>query len=211
MRLFALSVVLLAAACDNSRKPGITANTTYFWRLTSAEVTFNDFCSDNMKFRTDNAAPPTPQPEDVNRNGRLDPGEDKDGDGKLTGANYFMFKGSADAKQATLLTCMFLDPATCSPSPDEVVFDVIGAELTFNVQRRRAITPGNCSLVDTQSWLFTDKGPTLSAEISHTLSLVDDPVICPQVNDSQKMASPNMQGYEGCTLLYKFESELEPY
>ncbi len=204
-------VALLAAGCPGPRQPGAQPNVVYFWRLTSSAVEFNASCSDNAKFRADNPAYPVSKAEDTNKNGKLDPGEDLDMDGVLDGATYVMYKASEDAKKATLQRCEFLSPSSCSPAPEEVVFDVAGGELTFTAQRKRGITPGMCNLLDTQSWLFTDKGQTLEAVISHTLSLVDDPVVCPQVEASQKASSPNGMGFEGCNLSFTFSAELDPY
>lgn len=211
MRLALLPLLVLAAGCPGARQPGTQPNVTYFWRLTQSAVAFNEACSDNAKFRADNPAFPVSVAEDTNRNGRLDPGEDLDMDGMLDGATYVMYKASEDAKQATLQRCEFLDPKSCMPAPEMVVFDVVGGELSFTAQRKRPFDPGDCNLLDTQTWLFTDKGPTLDAEISHTLSLVDDPVVCPQIEAFQKANSPNGLGYEGCNITFTFSAEIEPY
>src|SRR5262245_30159962 len=122
MRLFSLIALVLAAACGGPRKPGTAPNVTYFWRLTSSEVAFNDMCTDYEPYRKAHPAVKVQESEDKNNNGQLDPGEDTNGNMRLDGATYIVYKGSEDAKKATLMRCEFLDPSKCVPSPENVVF-----------------------------------------------------------------------------------------
>lgn len=207
MRLSLLSVLLLAAAglvlgACGPGKPGPQPGQTYFWRVTSSGVQFNDNCSDEPAFRAANGPLKFSTNEDTNGNGRLDPGEDVNGNGRLDGDSYIVYKGSDDGKKATLMKCTMLDPATCTPADSGVVFDVAGAEMTYATEVRTDTGSGMCKILDTQSWIVTDKLTTLDVQISDTLQLVDDPTICAQLEANAKARAPNGKGFEGCTITF---------
>lgn len=176
MRL-TLAAALLLLACGPG-KPGPQANQTYFWRITSSTVAFNDNCSDEPEFRA--------------MNGAIEVKEN----------SYVVYKGSEDAKKATLMSCEQLDPNTCTPAKSGVVFDVAGAELTYAFELRTFTGSGMCNILDTQSWILTDKLSTMELQISDTLQLVDDPPICDQIEANAKMRAPNGKGFEGCTITF---------
>ena len=71
--------------------------------------------------------------------------------------SYVVYKGSEDAKKATLMSCEQLDPNTCTPAKSGVVFDVAGAELTYAFELRTFTGSCMCNILDTQSWILTDK------------------------------------------------------
>ena len=177
MRLL-LPIVVLLAACGPG-KPGPRANQTYFWRVTSSTVEFNDNCSDEPAFRM--------------ANGALE----------FSANSYVVYKASADAKKATLMKCTMLDANTCSPADSGVVFDVAGAEMTYAFELKTFTGSGKCNILDTQSWILTDKLTTLDMQISDTLQLVDDPPICDQLEANAKSRAPNGKGFEGCTITFK--------
>jgi hypothetical protein len=179
MRPFALVTLLLAVACGPPPKPGPQPNVTYFWRVISSEVEFNSMCSDEASFRM--------------ANGPL----------KFESNSYVVYKASEDAKKATLMKCTMLDPGTCTPADSGVVFDVAGAEMTYATELRTATGSGMCRILDTQTWIMTDKGMTLDIEISDTLSLVDDPMTCDQLEANAKARAPNGMGFQGCTITFK--------
>jgi hypothetical protein len=172
--LAALSLV----ACGPP-KPGPAANQTYFWRVTSSTVEFNSMCSDEAKFRMDNTAI------------------------TFQSNSYIVYKGSEDAKKATLMKCTMLDPSTCTPADSGIVFDVAGAEMSYATELKTATGSGMCRVLDTQSWIMTDKITTLDVEISDTLSLVDDPPICDHLEANAKARAPNGMGFQCCTITFK--------
>jgi hypothetical protein len=207
MRPLVLVMTAVAVAACGPAKPGPQANVTYFWKITKSTVAFNDNCSDDPKFRSDNGPIAVSIDEDANQNGVLDPGEDLNKNGKLdTQASYFVYQASSDAKSATLMKCGQLDPSTCTPDDSQVVFSVAGAELDFSTELRTFTGFGKCNILDTQAWILTDKVSTLDIEISDTFSLVDDPTTCDMLEKAQEMRSPNGKGFQGCTVTFNLST-----
>lgn len=176
MRLIVIAALALVAC--GPPKPGPQAGVTYFWKVTSSTVEFNANCSDEPSFRM--------------ANGPL----------KFESNSYVVYKGSDDAKKATLMKCTMLDPSTCTPADSKVVFDVAGAEMSYATEVKTPTGSGMCNILDTQSWLLTDKVSTLDVQISDTLSLVDDPPICEQLEMNAQARAPNMKGFQGCTITF---------
>jgi hypothetical protein len=177
MKARLLVCVLAAAACSPS-KPGPQANATYFWHVTSSTVSFGSMCSDDQTFRSMNAA--------------------------LTFADnsYIVYTASADDKTAPLQTCTSLDASTCMPAASGVVFDVAGAELSYETQMTTPTGSGKCDQLDTQVWLAEDMVQTLDLKISDTISLVDDDTTCAALQADAVAHSTNMEGYQGCTITF---------
>lgn len=173
----AAAALALSAACSPT-PPGPQAGVTYFWLVTSSQVAFNDYCSDDPTFRMMNAPL------------------------KFADNSYVIYKGSDDGKKATLMTCTQLDPSSCTPSSSNVVFDVAGAELSFETENKQPIGSGPCNQLDTQAWILTDKVQTLDMQISDTLSLVDDTTTCNRIETDAENRSPNHKGYQGCTITF---------
>jgi hypothetical protein len=176
---FALFLAPLALFACGPGKPGPAPNQTYFWRITSSSVEFNDNCSDEPAFR------------DMNRAIEVKPN------------SYVVYQGNEDGRKATLMKCPQLDPSTCTPADSGVVFDVAGAELTYAFELRTFTGSGMCNILDTQSWILTDMLSTMELQISDTLQLVDDPPICAQIEENAKTRAPNGKGFEGCTITFK--------
>ncbi|MBK7864029.1 MAG: hypothetical protein IPJ65_36580 [Archangiaceae bacterium] len=204
MRTFVLAALAVAAAACGPGKPGPQSNVTYFWKIETSTVAFNDNCTDDPKFRMDNAPLSASVDEDANHNGLLDTGEDTNMNGKLDQISYFLvYKASADAKKATLMSCTQLDESTCMPDEHNVVFDVATTELSYNSESKTPTGVGGCNILDTTSWLLTDKGNALDVEISDTFSLVDDPPTCDTLEANAKARSGNGRGFQGCTVSFQ--------
>lgn len=171
-------LALCGLACGPG-KPGPAANQTYFWRVTSSTVEFNSMCSDEKAFR------------------------DANGPIKFAENSFIVYRGSADAKKASLMKCMTLDANSCTPADSGIVFDVAGAELSYSTELRTFTGQGMCNILDTQTWIMTDKLQTLDVEISDTLSLVDDQPVCDQLEANAKTRSMNGMGFQGCTITFK--------
>jgi hypothetical protein len=180
MRNLALAAVMLAGVACGPAKPGPQPNVTYFWRVVSSAVEFNDNCSDEPMFRMANG------PLQFEQN------------------SYIVYRGSSDGTKAVLMSCTMLDAATCMPASSNVIFDVAGAEMSFATELKTRIgTMGTCNVLDTQTWLLTDNVSTLDVAISDTLSLVDDPATCDMIEAQAKAESTNMKGFQGCTITFK--------
>ena len=175
VRIIALSAFVLIAC---GRRPGVSANQTYFWRVTSSEVAFGDNCSDNTRFRM--------------ANGPL----------RLESNSYVIYRGSEDATQAALMSCTMLEAATCAPAMSGIVFDVAGAELSYSTEMKTPTGRGACSILNAQSWILTDMVSTIDVRIIAALSLVDDPSSCDRVEADAKAEAPNMNGIQGCTVSF---------
>ncbi len=176
-RSLGFAAVLCLLACG-PRPPGTQSNQTYFWKVTSSSLEFGA-CSDEKMFR-DGLTPL-----------------------KFEANSYLIYKVSRDNKTAVTQTCDRLDPATCKPSTSQVIFTIAGAELAFGSSGKSPLGLGGCNLLDTTTWLLTDKGATGTLEISHVLSLVDNPTACDAAEKQVKAQSPNMVGLEGCVVSFK--------
>ncbi len=175
-----LALVLTAAACGGGpRRPSAQANQVYFWRIVSSEISFGT-CSDDPQFRKDNV--PLPFEE----------------------SSFLIYKVAADARTAVSQKCARVEPSACSPSPSMEVFTIAGPELIFTSEGKSDFGPPNtCHLLDTTTWLLTDLGETGTLELSHVLSLVDDPMACMTSEAQFKKQSPNGLGLEGCVVTFK--------
>jgi hypothetical protein len=170
-------LVLLAAGCG-PRQPGAAPNQTYFWRVMSSEVTFGA-CSDEPQFRKD-----------------LMPL-------KFESNSFLIYKVAPDGKTAVNQTCDRVDPDTCKPSATNVTFTVANPELIFVSEGKSAFGMTGCQLLDNTTWTLTDLGATGTLEITHVLSLVDNPAACMATETQFKQQSPNMLGLEGCVVTFK--------
>jgi hypothetical protein len=186
VRPFIAAAALAVVSCSPT-PPGVQANSTYFWLVTSSGVMFNDFCSDDMTFRTMNAPL------------------------AFMDNSYIIYKGSADAKTATLMSCTMLDPSSCTPSsttlPDggvgpPIVFDVAGAELSYQTESKAPIGTTMCNQQDDTVWLLTDHVQTLDVQITDTISLVDSDTDCGRIESDIESRSPNHKGYQGCAITF---------
>jgi hypothetical protein len=176
-RRFIAAAVVLAAACSPT-PPGVQPNTTYFWLVTSSGVMFNDYCSDNMMFRNMNMAL------------------------MFADNSYIIYKGSADGRKATLMKCTALDPNACMPADGNIVFDVTGAEMSYETESSQPIGGGPCNQQDDQSWILTDHVQTLDMQINDTLSLTGDMTTCNRIETDAENNSMNHKGYQGCTITF---------
>lgn len=200
-RLLTLALVLFAGC--GPRAPGAQAKQTYFWRVVSSELQYGT-CSDEPTFR----AGLTPL--------------------KFEANSYLIYLVDKDGKTATTQACDRLDASTCKPSPTPLVFTIAGTELAFSAEQKAPIltndtacgaltcdgahacvdgacavrSPAVCQLLDTTTWLLTDKGPTGTLDITHVLSLVDNPTDCDAADKQIKAQSPNMLGLEGCVVTF---------
>jgi hypothetical protein len=177
VRPFIVAAALGVAACSPT-PPGPQPNSTYFWLVTSSAVMFNDYCSDDPTFRMMNAPL------------------------AFMDNSYIIYKGSADAKKATLMTCTALDPSTCTPSTSGIVFDVAGSELSYQTESKALIGTTMCNQQDDTVWLLTDHVQTLDVQISDTISLVDSTTDCARIEMDAEARSPNHKGYQGCTITF---------
>lgn len=176
MKRLIVFAVLFAAGCG-PRPAGAVANQTYFWRVTSSEVGFGA-CSDEPQFRMD-----------------LMPL-------KFETNSFLIYKVAADGKAAVMQKCDFVDPSTCTPSASNIVFTVANPELLFSSEGKSMFGTAGCNLLDTTSWTLTDKSATGTLEITHVLSLVDNPMACMAAETQFKSQSPNKLGLEGCVVTF---------
>jgi hypothetical protein len=202
-RLWILAALGLLAGCG-PRAAGAQANQTYFWRVISSELEFGT-CSDQPTFR----AGLTPL--------------------KFEANSYLIYLVDKAGKTATTQACDRLDASTCKPAATPIVFTIAGTELDFSTDQKQpllsndtpcgALTcdadhvcvntacalrdPPVCHLLDTTTWLLTDKGATGTLDITHVLSLVDNPADCDASDQQIKAQSPNMLGLEGCVVTFK--------
>src|SRR5688500_8357168 len=177
MKRFVL-VVLLFAGCG-PRQPGAAPNQTYFWKVTSSDVTFGT-CSDEPSFRMQLAPL------------------------KFEANSYVIYQTDSTAKTGVTQTCERVDALTCKPSTTNVIFTVAGTELLFNSSSKSELVgSGGCNLLDTTSWVLTDKGTDGTLEITHILSLVDNPSACMTAEAQLKQQAPNKIGLEGCVVTFK--------
>ncbi len=181
-----LGVVLLFStlvACG-PRKPIPEANQTYFWKVTTSDLSFGQ-CSDAPDFR----AGITPIQIDAN--------------------SYFVYKVSADGNTATSQACTSLNVSTCSTPSNAVTFQVAGSELTFAQENTELITSTKCNLVQSETWTFLDQGTAFSLDINNVLTLTDSQVDCDKVELNLKKRSPNMLGVVGCVVSFKLGGEFQ--
>ena len=178
MRHFAFLAGLALAISCGPRQPGAAANQTYFWRVTSSEVTFGT-CSDEPQFRMDLAPL------------------------KFEANSYLIYKVDPTGKTAVTQSCDRVDPASCKPSPAKVTFTVADPELIFTSEGKSALGANGCQLLDSTTWILTDKGTAGTLEITHVLSLVDNPMACMTAEAQLKQQAPNKVGLEGCVVTFK--------
>jgi hypothetical protein len=191
VRPFIAAATLAVVSCSPT-PPGPQPNTTYFWAVTGSTVAFNDFCTDDMTFRGLN--PPF-----------------------AAGANvFFIYKGSADGRTATMMDCKMLDPNTCTPHipalpdggtilPDggmnpPIVLTVAGSELSYQTESKQPIGTTMCNQQDDIVWLITDHVQTLDVQITDTISLVDSDTDCARIEMDIESRSANHKGYQGCAI-----------
>ncbi len=176
MRALALTAAAVTlAACGHKKGP--QPGDVDFWQVKSSAVDFA-MCSDDMAFRSSI----TPVTFDAN--------------------SYLIYRVEKDGKTATVLDCQTLDANTCTPSSTGITFQIAGTELFRTDTSKSMIGMTGCNLLDTTNWTLDDMDKTLSMEVDHVLSLVDDPMACDQVNTSYQQNSPNMTGLEGCLVKY---------
>ena len=178
MTRFTLLAPVLGLLACGPRPPGTQSNQTYFWKVLSSDLVYG-ICADDPAFRM-GLAPL-----------------------KFEANSYLIYKASKDNKTAVTQTCDRLDPATCMPSTSKVVFTIGGTELAFSSSAKSPVGLDGCQLLDTTTWLLTDKGMTGTLEITHVLSLVDNPTACDAADKQIKSQSPNMLGLEGCVVTFK--------
>jgi len=176
--------LLLAAGCG-PRQPGALANQTYFWRVVSSEVAFGA-CSDEPQFRA-GLMPLKVEPN-----------------------HFVIYKVEPDARTAVMQKCTLVnEPSSCIPSTTKVVFTVANPELIFAKEARSEFGGGGCFLLDNTTWTLTDKSTTGTLEITHVLSLVDNPTACTTAETQFKQQSPNQVGLEGCVVTFKIGLSLD--
>lgn len=180
MRRLGWVALLAMVACGGPRKPGAVAGETYFWRVVSSAVEFG-YCTDDPEFRAD--IQPIPFEEN----------------------SYVMYRVAKDGKTASTVTCTRLDPSSCTPAAHELTFDVAGSELSTALEGKSPFGTTGCQLQDAQSWILTDRGPSLELSVSHALSLVDKPMECEALDKQIKDTSPNMLGVQGCVVTFRVE------
>jgi hypothetical protein len=176
MRIFSLAALAVLLSSCGPRKPGAKPGETLYWRVVSSEVSYAA-CTDDPNFRT-------VEPIAFDEN------------------TYFVYRVERDGKRATALQCQSFDPASCEPHPSGLAFDIAGIELLFAQEGKSPIGQNGCMLMDTQSWVLTDHGLTMDMEVSHILSLVDEPAACDQVEETIKAQSPNGLGVRGCIVKF---------
>ena len=162
---------VLLMACGAPTGPG----TTYFWNITGSTIEWGSLCSDNAMFRTPMAIP-------------------------FTADSYVIYKISDDGKKAVSQECSTLNSASCRPQDGGTVFDIAGTELSSTDEGREPGNFPNCVVLTTVQSTLTNSDPAMTLTISGTLSLVDDPPACDKMQANIVGASPNGQGYQGCTL-----------
>lgn len=166
-----------------TRPPGAKPGEMLFWRITSSEVSFSQ-CTDEAQFRDQI------QPLSFDEN------------------TYLVYRVEADGKEATVLSCDALEPATCRPSASGITFDVAGTELLFSRDNKSPIGDQGCQLLAAESWVLTDQGETLQVDISNVLSLVDAPEACDAVEAQLRRQAPNGLGLQGCVVTFKVGASL---
>lgn len=183
MRLPILAGVALLLSCGGPRKPGARPGETLYWRVISSDVSYSA-CTDDPEFRTIE-----PIPFDEN--------------------TYFIYRVEQDGKKATALKCESFDPASCQPHTSGLAFDVAGTELLFSQEGKSPIGSAGCNLLDSQTWVLTDHGTTMTMEVNHVLSLVDAPAACDTVEETVKAQSPNGVGLRGCMVKFTLGMTLD--
>ncbi len=176
MRFLALALtVLTLTACGH--KSGPQPGDVDFWQVKTSTVDFS-MCSDDPTFRMSI----TPVQFDAN--------------------SYLIYRVEKDGKTATVLDCTALDASTCMNSSTGITFQIAGTELFRTDTNKSPITGSTCNLLDTTNWTLDDMDKTLSMEVDHVLSLVDDPAACMTLDTNYKQNSPNMMGLDGCLVKY---------
>jgi hypothetical protein len=171
-------LVLMLGACGGSQPSGPVAGRTYFWEVLSSTVEFGT-CTDDAQFRQS-----------------LMPME-------LKPNSFVMYKVEAGGKTATLLDCKRIDPSSCTPTMDPTI-TVANPELIFSTEDKSPVGTAGCQLLDTTTWLLTANEPKGTLDVSHVLSLVDNPSACEAAEKQIKAQSPNQTGLEGCVVTFKF-------
>lgn len=172
----------LLYACSGTAPRPPRPDSTYYWVICDSTVEFSEGCSDEPAFREANTAL------------QFEPG------------SHLIYRVSPDGTTATLMACTSYDPTSCKPATSGVVFAVVGAELAHTAEQRAPTGFGSCSLLSSWSWLLTDLTTTLDVTISSTLSLVDDTVMCEQVEAVARRRAANMKGFQGCTITFRLRT-----
>ena len=174
-----LAVVFVACGSAGPRQPGAVAGETYFWRIVSSTVAFGQ-CSDQMQFRKD--APPLP----------------------FESSSAVVYKVEPDGKTAVSQTCTQFQASACKSSTvNPVTFTVALPELIFTSESKSDFGTEGCKLKDNTTWLLTDQGDAGTLELSHVLTLTDNPTVCEKADKQFKLQSPNGLGLEGCVVTFK--------
>lgn len=179
-RALFFGIFVLAACGGGPRKPGAEPGKTYFWRVVSSTVEFGT-CTDDPDFRDGVKAIPFEE------------------------NSYLMYQVAKDGRTATTVSCTRLDASSCSPAENPITFDVAATELSWSSETKQPFGMGGCQLQDAQSWILTDRGPSLELAVTHALSLVDKPTDCDALEQQIKNTSPNGLGVQGCVVTFRVE------
>lgn len=174
-----------AALSCGPRAPGARPNETLFWQIRSSEISFSQ-CSDDPAFRE--GAEPLPYDE----------------------RSFLVYRVAPDGRTATALSCGSLDVRSCVPTEPAITYEVAGPELYFATDAKTPLGNSGCQLKSTESWLLSDLGEELRAEISTVFALVDAPDACKSIDDALKARSPNGLGYDGCVVRHTLGAALTP-
>ena len=166
------------------RKPGAEAGKTYYWNVTSSQVDFAS-CSDDPDFRND-----------------LQPI-------KFDANSYFIYRVESGATTATVQNCSTFNPASCTPVDPPITLNIAANELVYSTDQRSAVGTMGCNLLDSTTWTALDQGETLTLNITHVLSLVDNEQACNAAEQSIIASSPNMTGLRGCVVTFSIGAKYD--
>lgn len=179
-----LAMALFCLCFAGCARKGPEANQTYFWQVTSSNLEWGA-CGDSTTLR-----------------GGVMP--------IAVAANSFLiYKVDSTGKKAVSQSCPRLDVGTCTDSATNIVFDIMGNELTYTSERKDAVQGSNCKVQQNETWTLADTFSAMTLEIDTVLSLVGSETDCPKLEANVKADSPNGLGVGGCVLRRKLEGSLK--
>jgi|SRR5579871_1502955 len=175
--LAAFAVLTVGAGCG-SRKPMDDKGSLISWSITDSAVNFAN-CADDPMFVSNFTAFPI--------------------------QSVVAYRLAKDGQSATGVSCSdACSNCQVSCQDNTLSYTVAGDSLLLSAQQSQAIMGTNpvCNLNQTLSREYDDQGTTLSISDAYTLTLSGDTTQCGLVDSSEKMASPNGLGVEGCVVTF---------
>lgn len=178
-----LTLAFVCLCSIGCARKGPEANQTYFWQVTSSNLEWGA-CGDSATLR-----------------GGVMPIA-------IAANSFLIYKVDSTGKKGVSQSCPRLDVGTCTDSATNIVFDIVGTELTYTSERKDPVQGSACKVQQNETWTLADKITTITLEIDTVLSLVGSDTDCPKLEANVKADSPNGLGVGGCVLTRKLEGTL---